>query len=114
MDGTLIEQVLINLLENAIKNSPEDTVVEVRLTAQKDKAVFEVLDRGRGILEEEFPYLFSSNKPSDWRSGDSSRGLGIGLSICRTIIKAHQGTLEAVNREGAGALFRFSLPLKGE
>ncbi|MBE6828979.1 MAG: two-component sensor histidine kinase, partial [Ruminococcaceae bacterium] len=116
MDGTLIVQVLINLLENAIKYSPVDSLVEIYLKKVGESAQFEVLDRGRGISDEDFPYLFTSDKPSkssENKSADSSRGMGIGLSICKTIVKAHQGTLEAENRKGGGAVFRFTLPLKG-
>ncbi|WP_283610242.1 sensor histidine kinase [Faecalispora anaeroviscerum] len=113
MDGTLIVQVLINLLENAIKYSPNDSSVEIRLEREGEWAKFEVLDRGRGISVEDFPYLFTSYQPSESRSADSSRGMGIGLSICKTIIQAHQGSLEAENRENGGAVFRFTLPLKG-
>ncbi|MPN64351.1 Non-motile and phage-resistance protein [bioreactor metagenome] len=113
MDGTLIVQVLINLLENAIKYSPDDSDIEVRLEKYGDWARFEVLDRGKGISKEDFPYLLTTYKPVETKSPDSSRGIGIGLSICKTIIKAHNGKLEAENRKEGGAVFRFTLPLKG-
>lgn len=113
MDGTLIAQVLINLLENAIKYSPSDTPVEIRLEKTGDWARFEVLDRGKGISDEDLPYLLISHKPTENKSPDSSRGMGIGLSICKTIVKAHGGKLEAENRKEGGAVFRFTLPLKG-
>lgn len=113
MDGTLIVQVLINLLENAIKYSPEDSSIEVRLEKDGGWARFEVLDRGRGIPNEDIPYLFTGNKPSQGKSPDSSRGMGIGLSICKTIVNAHQGSLEVENRKDGGTVFRFTLPLKG-
>lgn len=113
MDGTLIVQVLINLLENAIKYSPENSPVEVCLEKEGAWARFQVLDRGRGISNEDRPYLFTGYKPSENKSPDSSRGMGIGLSICKTIINAHQGSLEAENRTDGGTVFRFALPLKG-
>ncbi len=112
MDGTLIEQVLINLLENAIKHSPEDSAVEVEVKLEHQYALFEVRDNGEGISEEDFPYLFESYVPNGKRSSDSSRGMGIGLSICRSIIKAHGGKLEAANRSEGGAVFLFKLPLE--
>lgn len=112
MDGTLIAQVLINLLENAIKYSPGDSPVEVYLKERGELALFEVWDHGKGIAEEDFPYLFTSYVPSATKSPDSSRGMGIGLSICMTIIKAHNGQMEAGNRKGGGAVFRFTLPLE--
>jgi len=112
MDGTLIEQVLINLLENAIKHSPENSAVEVEAKLDHQYALFEVRDNGEGIAEEDFPYLFESYVPNGKRSADSSRGMGIGLSICRSIIKAHGGKLEAANRDEGGAVFLFKLPLE--
>jgi two-component system sensor histidine kinase KdpD len=113
MDGTLIMQVLINLLENAIKYSPADSPVEVHLEKAENAARFEVLDHGKGILAEDFPFLLTGHKPIDSISSDSSRGIGIGLSICNTILKAHNGNLEAENRKDGGAVLRFTLPLEG-
>ena len=112
MDGTLIEQVLINLLENAVKHSPEDTVIQVIIKKLGQDAVFEVIDNGEGIAEQDFPSLFEGYIQNEKRSSDSSRGMGIGLSICMSIIKAHQGKMEASNNDTGGATFRFTLPLK--
>jgi len=113
MDGTLIVQVLINLLENAIKYSPGDSPIEVHLKKNGEWAQFEVLDRGRGISEDDLPRLFTSYALNANKSPDSSRGMGVGLSICMTIIKAHNGKIEAANRKDGGAAFRFALPIKG-
>lgn len=113
MDGTLIVQVLINLLENAIKHSQTDSPVEIVLKKSNKTAMFQVIDHGKGIDEEDFPYLFTSYVPNGNKSSDSSRGMGIGLSICMTIIKAHNGTMEAKNRKEGGAVFQFNLPLEG-
>lgn len=113
MDGTLIAQVLINLLENAIKHSTDDSFIEVILKKTGENAQFQVIDHGKGIADEDYPYLFTSYVPNGNKSSDSSRGMGIGLSICMTIIKAHNGTMEAYNRLEGGAVFQFSLPLEG-
>lgn len=113
MDGTLIEQVVINLLENAIKHSTENSRIEVVLKKIRQHAIFEVADNGKGIAEEDFPYLFESYVPNGNVSYDSTRGMGIGLSICMSIIKAHGGKMEAFNKKTGGAVFRFSLPLEG-
>lgn len=113
MDGTLIEQVLINLLENAVKHSKDDTSIETTVKMRGNEAVFEVIDNGEGIAEQDFPYLFDSYVPNRPKSSDSKRGMGIGLSICMSIIKAHQGKMEAVNKKEGGAIFRFTLPLEG-
>lgn len=112
MDGTLIAQVIINLLENAIKHSNEEELIEIHLRKQQELALFEVLDNGRGIPKEDIPYLFESFIPGSEKPLDSSRGLGIGLSICMSIIKAHNGRMEAENRSEGGAAFRFYLPLE--
>lgn len=112
MDGTLIAQVLINLLENAIKHSREEALIEVSLRKKEQWAVFEVLDNGKGIPEEDLPFLFEGYSALGGKASDSSRGMGIGLSICRSIIKAHQGRMEAENRSRGGAAFRFLLPLE--
>jgi len=113
MDGILIEQVLLNLLENAIKHSRKGSNIKVEVKKRGNHAVFEVIDNGVGIAEQDFPYLFQSDFPNEKCSADSSRGMGIGLSICKAIIKAHQGRIEAVNHQEDGAVFRFTLPLEG-
>ena len=88
MDGTLISQVLINLLENAIRHSPENTAIEVNVKKNGSWAMFEVIDNGEGIAPEDFPHLFESYVSNDRKTADSSRGLGIGLSICMSIVKS--------------------------
>ena len=112
MDGTLIEQVLINLIENAFKHSGTDTHVFVDVKKLGSNAVFEVSDDGEGIPEEDLPTIFDGFTTKDSRSSDASRGTGIGLSICMSIIKAHNGSMEAVNRASGGAVFRFILPIE--
>ncbi|WP_438434914.1 DUF4118 domain-containing protein [Gorillibacterium sp. sgz500922] len=114
MDGTLIEQVLINLVENAVKHSGTDSLIQVTVGRQDDTAVFEVCDNGEGIPADELPHLFESYVSAARKSADSSRGMGIGLSICMSIIKAHGGRMEAANRPEGGAALRFTLPLKEE
>jgi len=114
MDGTLIEQVLINLVENAVKHSGADSLIEVTVSRQSGTAVFEVSDNGEGIPAEELPHLFESYVSAEKKRADSSRGMGIGLSICMSIIKAHGGRMEAANKPEGGAVLRFTLPMKGD
>lgn len=114
MDGTLIEQVLINLIENAVKHSADDSVVELEIKKNGNYAVFEVIDYGEGLDEKELPYLFDGYITNSKHSSDTSRGMGVGLSICMSIIKAHNGKMEAMNKISGGAIFRFMLPLEGE
>jgi two-component system sensor histidine kinase KdpD len=110
MDGTLVEQVLINLIENAVKYAGEEPLIELQVTADAAKVTFEVSDDGRGIPEESFPHLFNGLLYGNRQAGDSSRGLGLGLVICSAVVKAHNGTIDARNRGTGGAVFRFTLP----
>ncbi len=111
MDGTLIEQVLINLLENALKHTPAESSVEVEISSNEKYSVFEVIDHGQGIAEQELPYLFDAYS-GEKNKDESNRGMGIGLSICMSIIVAHGGKMEAYNKESGGAVFRFLLPME--
>lgn len=112
MDSTLIIQVLINLMENAVKHSAPDTPVFVNLSRENCFAVFEVLDHGEGIRGAVLPDLFCAHFIEEKRAESSSRGFGIGLSICKSIIQAHNGTIVGTNAEAGGAVFRFRLPLE--
>lgn len=114
MDATLIEQVIINLLENAIKHSKQSTLINLTVEKSGGHAIFEISDNGEGIPEQELPTLFDGYSVRKNRSADSSRGMGIGLSICRSIVKAHSGRIEAKNKAEGGAVFQFSLPLGGK
>ncbi len=113
MDATLIEQVIINLLENAIRHAGKDVPIKLDVFVQGNRAVFRVSDKGRGIPENELAGLFTGISTSKDKSSDSSRGNGIGLGICMSIVKAHGGEMNAVNLKDGGAAFTFMLPLEG-
>ena len=115
MDAILIQQVLINLMENAARHGGTTTRVELSLRLEERFAVFEVADDGQGIPRELLPRLFTSDPHPHGQSGeaDGKRNMGIGLSVCMTIVQAHGGTMQAENRAQGGALFRFTLPLEG-
>ena len=112
MDGTLIEQVLVNLLDNAIHHTPEDAGILIRVYPQQTNAVFEVRDHGEGIAPEDMPLLFNRFFTRQ-KVGGERKGVGLGLSICQSIIQAHGGTISAQNDPAGGAVFRFTLPLEG-
>lgn len=112
MDATLIEQVIINLLENAIRHAGTDQPIDLTVSVAGDQAVFEVCDKGRGLSEEEIPHIFDGYPCADNKRRDSSKGAGVGLSICMAIVKAHRGSMSAANRPGGGAVFSFQLPIK--
>lgn len=116
MDAMLIQQVLINLLENAVLHARGMTRLELSVTVDDGFAVFEVADDGCGIPRERIPELFSGRSYShDQTPPDTGRGgMGIGLSVCSTIIKAHGGEIYGENRKDGGARFRFRLEMEGE
>ncbi len=111
MDPTLIEQVLINLMENAIRHSHSTQPIECRICTQDGFVCFSVYDFGVGISPDRLDTIFDGVNPRENRSGDAAKGMGIGLSICKTIVTAHGGTIEAHNHDH-GAVFSFTLPLQ--
>ena len=112
MDAILIEQVLVNLMENAVIHGKTTTEITVNVTKRSRYAGFVVSDNGMGVAEEMLDTLFDgSMKHSETSKGDMKRNMGIGLSVCLTIVKAHGGTIQARNLE-QGAEFAFALPLE--
>jgi len=113
MDAILIEQVITNLLENAAIHAKGATQCRVTLTLDGTNALFSVSDDGAGIPPRELPGIFESSITRTSRpTSDNTRSMGIGLSVCRAIILAHNGTIEAANRPDGGAVFTFRLPLE--
>ena len=110
MDAILIEQVLLNLLENAAYHGKSTCI---RLSAERagDAAVFTVRDNGCGIAPELLPDLFSPARRSRSHASDDRRSMGIGLSVCSSIVQTHGGALSAANAKEGGAVFYFSLPM---
>ncbi|WMJ90074.1 ATP-binding protein [Anaerocolumna sp. MB42-C2] len=113
MDATLIEQVIINLLENAIKYSGNNKPVILLVEKDDSDITFHIKDEGKGISVSKIDSIFDGCSQTENLSSDSAKGLGIGLSICKTIINAHGGTITAKNNDGQGAVFTFTLPLEG-
>lgn len=110
MEATLIEQVINNLLENAYYHAGgTDRRIELTVLTQQDFAVFSVRDYGCGIDPQLLGTLFEGGSTSHGTSTDAHKGMGIGLSICRTIVNAHGGQIYAGNHEN-GAEFTFTLP----
>ena len=109
MDAILIEQVIINLLENAIVHSGTKQPIELIVTAYPDNVSFSIKDYGSGIPPEHLTNLFDGIPYIPSQTADAHKGMGIGLSICKTIITAHHGTLTGHNHSG-GAEFIFTLP----
>ena len=112
MDAMLIEQVVINILDNAVQHAKGMTQLHMRVLPTDRCAVFEIWDNGCGISPERLRHIFEGYASNDNVPPDSSRSnAGIGLSVCSAIIKAHGGEIQAENRKDGGALFRFTLDM---
>ena len=112
MDPVLIEQVLMNLLENAVFHAHGMRNLWLRVEIKNKHAVFSVEDDGCGIPEERMAHLFTGLLDSEAPADSARSNMGIGLSVCRTIIKAHGGELKAGNLPGGGAAFSFALEME--
>jgi two-component system, OmpR family, sensor histidine kinase KdpD len=107
-DSLLLEQVFMNLFDNAIKNTPEGSPLELSAMESFYTVTVELADRGPGIPPGEEEHIFEK-----FVRGRTTGGVGLGLAICRAVITAHGGKIWAENREGGGAIFRFTLPAAG-
>ena len=115
MDATLIEQVLINLMENVVLHAEEATQIQLLVSAEGGMARFAVSDDGRGIDAAVLPRLFTETfTHAGEMRGDGRRSMGIGLSACMSVIRAHGGTMQAQNLPQGGACVSFTLPMKEE
>ena len=115
MDALLIQQVLINILENAVQHASGMTKLCLDVHIDGKKAVFEIKDDGAGIPKDKLANLFSGAGSAENNSSDSKkRNSGIGLSVCKTIISAHNGNIYAENAKDGGAVFCFTLDLEDE
>lgn len=111
MDAMLIEQVIINLLENSIVHSKSTAPIQLKVTTQNNFIIFQIIDSGIGIDESKIKSIFDGTSAGNLPAADSHKGMGIGLSICKTIVCAHNGTIYASNNK-KGASFTFTLPIK--
>jgi two-component system sensor histidine kinase KdpD len=109
MDSVLMAQVLMNLLENALKYSPPDGMIEVSGRMGKDGVEVEVMDQGPGIPPDHLSQIF--NKFSRLKRSQDVSGTGLGLAISKGIVEAHEGTIRAENRPEGGLKIVFTLPL---
>ena len=109
MDAILVEQVLLNLLENAAYHG-KSTCIRLSAERREGDAVFTIRDNGCGIAPELLPNLFSPSRQGQTHTSDGRRNMGIGLSVCSSIVRAHGGALAAANAREGGAVFYFTLP----
>ncbi len=113
VDAMLIEQVIINLLVNVMLHAEGADKIELTLSKEGEMARVSVDDNGRGISRKALAHIFEGKMlaPAEEKGGDSRRTMGIGLSVCRTIVEVHGGTMEAKNRKEGGASVSFTLPI---
>jgi two-component system sensor histidine kinase KdpD len=108
-DPVLIEQVLVNLVENAVRHAGPESPIEIRARTRDGHVVVEVADRGPGIPPGHEARVFE--RLYRGRNASSDGGLGLGLTICRAIVTAHRGRISLENRPGGGAVASFTLPI---
>ena len=106
-DQGLLERALLNIVRNAMEVSTAEDAVQVGVSCTERRLVFTVQDNGPGVLAEDLPRIFEPFYST------KAKGTGLGLAIAKDVVRAHGGTISAVNRKGGGACFTVSLPLKG-
>lgn len=112
MEGKLIIQVLVNLLDNAFKHSHPHSTVTLDIVDSKEKVIFRISDNDGGIKENDMDKIFENFYSANKEISDKKRGIGLGLSICKAIVNAHGGEIKAFNNNKGGATFEFTLPKK--
>lgn len=112
MDARLIIQVLINIVNNAVKYTPSGSDIVLRAEKRRDMVEINIMDNGPGIPDEAKLHLFDMFYTASQGKSDNRRGLGLGLSLCRAIIAAHGGEISVSDNLPVGARFTFTLPLE--
>ncbi len=114
-DSKQLQRAITNLLDNAIKFSPKDSEVHIRVKALDDSVIVEIEDQGPGINEEDLPHVFDPffKGKKQLKEKDSKQGSGLGLAIVKSIVEAHGGEVWVKNREKGGTKFWFKIPRQG-
>ena len=112
MDGKLIAQVIINLLDNSIKNTHEGDIIHLSVRVDDNNSIFTVEDTGNGVAEDVKDNLFEGFVSFDNGITDGSRGIGLGLAICKDVITAHGGTIKVEDNLPKGSRVIFTLPME--
>lgn len=112
VDARLFTQVLVNLIDNAVKHSGEGTEITVTAEQKGSSMIFTVSDNGAGISEDKMGQVFDNFFTTAYQNGDKQRGVGLGLTICRAIIEAHGGRIEAFKNKPKGVKFQIVLPME--
>ncbi len=112
MDARLIVQVIINIVNNAVKYTPAGSEIAVETYREEKMAVIRIADDGPGIPDEMKPQIFELFYTGEHPVKDGRRSLGLGLALCRSIVTAHGGTIRVSDAQPHGAVFTFTLPLE--
>ena len=112
MEAKLIVQVIINIVDNAIKYTPKGSNITITSFQQGEKAVVEIADDGPGIADDTKPRIFDMFYSGANKIADSRRSLGLGLSLCKSIITAHGGQIAVKDNIPCGTIFTFTLPIE--
>lgn len=109
VDGVLIRQVIINLLNNAINYTPEKSEIVITLFREENRVIFEVKDNGHGISDEELLHIFERYYHRNPKEYTKRKGMGLGLSLCKSIVEAHKGNIYVRKNEPHGTVVSFSI-----
>ncbi len=112
MDARLIMQVIINLINNAIKNTPVGSTIRITSEQRDKNVVVSVIDNGPGIPDNIKIHVFEMFYTGNNKVVDGHRGLGLGLALCKSIVESHSGTITLLDNEPSGCRFEISLPMK--
>jgi len=112
-DALRLEQVLINLIDNAIAHTSDVGLIKIRTRCDEHHVIFSVENDGPGIHSDEIDRIFDRYFVGSEERSDARRGMGMGLSICQSIVKAHHGSIWVESPDSGGVVFTFTLPLKG-
>lgn len=112
MDARLIVQVVINLVDNAIKYTPPGSDIDISWKRQGKYVLITVADNGPGISDEAKPHIFDMFYSASNQIVDSRRSMGLGLALCKSIVNAHGGEITVSDQLPHGAMFTFSIPAR--
>ena len=112
-DPSLIRQILVNLVSNAIKYSPSGSIVTIRSRETNDFVEVQITDNGTGLEEKEVGQLFTKFFRGRSIPGDQIKGSGLGLYLSKYFIEMHEGSIHATSQRGAGTCFTIQLPIEG-
>ena len=110
MDAKLIVQVIINIVDNAIKYTPVNSEITIHTEKQDQTVIVAIADNGEGISDDVKKHVFDMFYSGTNKISDSRRSLGLGLSLCKSIINAHGGEISVTDNKPHGSVFRFTLP----